>query len=160
MNQRKTQGFTLIELMIVVAIIGILAAIAIPAYENYIAKAQFTEALSLASGEKTPVITYYSENDACPGNTYGGIPPAASISGKYVALVDVGTGAGSSSEGTAGTPPDVGCAITAQFRSTNVNSKLSGQYVYLTLYDNGGSFSWDCSTTAPQSVAPSSCKGA
>ena len=152
MNQRKTQGFTLIELMIVVAIIGILAAIAIPAYENYIAKAQFTEALSLASGEKTPVITYYSENDACPTNSVSGIPAAGSISGKYVNNVAVA--------GTAGAPPDVGCTITATFNSTNVNSKLSGKTVILTLYDNGGSFSWDCSTTASQSVAPSSCKGA
>jgi type IV pilus assembly protein PilA len=147
MNQQKTQGFTLIELMIVVAIIGILAAIAIPAYENYIAKAQFTEALSLASGQKTNVIDYYSENDVCPTNGEGGIPtPATAISGKYVASVTVG-----------GTAPD--CTIQAAFSSTNVNSKLSGQTVTLTLQDKGGSFVWDCSTTAPQSVAPSTCKG-
>jgi type IV pilus assembly protein PilA len=152
MNQQKTQGFTLIELMIVVAIIGILAAIAIPAYENYIAKAQFTEALSLASGQKTNVIDYYSENDACPTNGEGGIPTATSISGKYVNNVAVA--------GTAGAPPKVDCTITATFNSSNVNSKLSGQTVILTLYDEGGSFVWDCSTTASQSVAPSSCKGA
>jgi type IV pilus assembly protein PilA len=151
MNQRKTQGFTLIELMIVVAIIGILAAIAIPAYENYIAKAQFTEALSLASGQKTNVIDYYSENDTCPTNGEAGIPPATSISGKYVASVAVG--------GTAGAPPDVGCTITATFGTTNINSKLSGKTVILTLQDNGGSFEWNCSTTASQSVAPSSCTG-
>jgi type IV pilus assembly protein PilA len=152
MNQRKTQGFTLIELMIVVAIIGILAAIAIPAYENYIAKAQFTEALSLASGQKTNVIDYYSENDACPANGEAGIPQADSISGKYVTSVTVG--------GTAGNPPKVGCTITALFNGSGVNSKLTNQSVILTLYDEGGSFVWDCSTTASQSVAPSSCKGA
>jgi type IV pilus assembly protein PilA len=149
MNQQKTQGFTLIELMIVVAIIGILAAIAIPAYENYIAKAQFTEALSLASGQKTNVIDYYSENDACPTNGQGGIPNEDSITGKYVASVEVG--------GTTGTPPAVGCTITATFNTSNINSKLSGKTVILTLYDEGGSFVWHCSTTAPQSVAPSSC---
>jgi type IV pilus assembly protein PilA len=149
MNQQKTQGFTLIELMIVVAIIGILAAIAIPAYENYIAKAQFTEALSLASGQKTNVIDYYSENDACPQNGQGGIPPADSISGKYVTSVTVG-----------GTPTATGgCTITAQFGTTNINSKLSNKQVVLTLQDNGGSFDWTCSTSAPQSVAPSSCTG-
>jgi len=150
MNQQKTQGFTLIELMIVVAIIGILAAIAIPAYENYIAKAQFTEALSLASGQKTNVIDYYSENDTCPTNGEAGIPTATSISGKYVLSVTAG-----------GTATALGgCTITALFKGSGVNSKLTNQSVYLTLYDEGGSFVWDCSTTAPQSVAPSSCKGA
>jgi type IV pilus assembly protein PilA len=153
MNQQKTQGFTLIELMIVVAIIGILAAIAIPAYENYIAKAQFTEALSLASGQKTNVIDYYSENDECPNNTQGqgGIPQPDSITGKYVTSVVVG--------GTPGTLPDTGCTITANFGTTNVNSKLSGKSVTLTLQDNVGSFDWTCTTNASQSVAPSSCTG-
>jgi type IV pilus assembly protein PilA len=155
MKQSTTQGFTLIELMIVVAIIGILAAIAIPAYENYIAKAQFTEALSLASGQKTDVISYYSENDACPANGEAGIPAAGSISGKYVSQVAV-------SGDTTGAPAsgDTTCMITATFNTAGVNSKLAGQQVFLTLYSNGGSFSWDCSTTASQSVAPSSCKGA
>ena len=60
------KGFTLIELMIVVAIIGILAAIAIPAYQNYTVRAQVTEGLNLADGWKTAVAEYYAQNGVFP----------------------------------------------------------------------------------------------
>ncbi len=152
MNKRQ-QGFTLIELMIVVAIIGILAAIAIPAYENYVAKAQFTEAISLISGEKIPVTNYYSENDACPtnGQVGTGIPAAALIDGKYV--LSVATSGGASSTG--------GCIITATFRSTGVNAGLAGQSVAFYMHTAPGSpIVWDCSSaTISQSLMPSICKG-
>ncbi len=63
------KGFTLIELMIVVAIIGILAAIAIPAYQDYTARAQLSEAMTLASGLKTKVSDIFSQDGSCPANT-------------------------------------------------------------------------------------------
>ena len=81
---RSKQGFTLIELMIVVAIIGILAAIAVPAYQDYIARSQMVEALNLLSGVKTPVGDYYSNFGSWPiGSDFSVSVPQQS--GKYVA---------------------------------------------------------------------------
>ena len=86
------KGFTLIELMIVVAIIAILAAIALPAYQDYVARSQVSEAMSLSSGAKTAVAEYYADRGAWPtSNTQAGLTPnSASINGKYVASVGVG----------------------------------------------------------------------
>ncbi len=151
MNSQK--GFTLIELMIVVAIIGILAAIAIPAYENYVAKAQFTEAISLISGQKIPVANYYMQNNSCPASgTTTGFPNAASIVGKYV--VSVADGGTSTTLG--------GCTITATFKTTGVNSGLAGNNVAFTMHmaSPGAPMIWDCSSsTISQSLMPRSCKG-
>ena len=90
MNSKIQQGFTLIELMIVVAIIGILAAIAIPAYQDYTKRARVTEGLSLASAAKTSVTEYYASNNSFPGsNASAGL--ATTISGASVSSVVVGT---------------------------------------------------------------------
>ena len=91
------KGFTLIELMIVVAIIGILAAIAIPAYQNYTIRAQVTEGLNLADGWKTAVAEYYAQNGSFPtcSSTTGGagcIAAAGATTGKYVSSVAISNG--------------------------------------------------------------------
>jgi type IV pilus assembly protein PilA len=99
MLKQVQKGFTLIELMIVVAIIGILAAIAIPAYQNYTIRAQVTEGLNLADGWKTGISEYYAQNGAFPTcqSTTGGagcIAAAGATTGKYVSAVTIPTTGG------------------------------------------------------------------
>jgi type IV pilus assembly protein PilA len=148
------KGFTLIELMIVVAIIAILAAIAIPQYQNYITKAQFSESQTVADGLKTPIVEYFNNGGTCPDNTggsttavSGGIASPASFVGKYVASATAG-----------GTAPT--CTISVVFKSTagSVSGPLQGESVDFTGTNNGGSFSWTCtSTTIAQKYMPAAC---
>jgi type IV pilus assembly protein PilA len=91
------KGFTLIELMIVIAIIGILAAIAIPAYQNYTIRAQVTEGLNLADGWKTAISEYYAQNGTFPGcsttvaaGAAGCVSVTGASTGKYVSAISVG----------------------------------------------------------------------
>ncbi|HFC6951640.1 TPA: pilin, partial [Neisseria meningitidis] len=109
------KGFTLIELMIVIAIVGILAAVALPAYQDYTARAQMSEALTLAEGQKSAVVEYYSDNGTFPNsNTSAGIAASNEIKGKYVASVKV--------EGNASV-----ASITATMNSSNVNKDIKGK---------------------------------
>ena len=85
------KGFTLIELMIVVAIIGILAAIAIPAYQNYTIRAQVTEGLNLADGWKTAIAEYYANAGSWPAST-SSLTGTSASTGKYVSTIAINTG--------------------------------------------------------------------
>jgi type IV pilus assembly protein PilA len=90
---KKQQGFTLIELMIVVAIIGILAAIAIPAYQDYTIRAQVSEGLNLSGGAKAAVTEFYQDRGSLPTNNLtAGLAAAGEIKGKYVSTVTVVNG--------------------------------------------------------------------
>src|SRR5580698_9534614 len=100
-NLMKTiqKGFTLIELMIVIAIIGILAAIAIPAYQNYTIRSQVTEGISLAAGWKTAVSEYYAQNGSFPTSSTtastgaaGKVSVSGASGGKYVSSISVVSG--------------------------------------------------------------------
>jgi len=92
-EMKKQQGFTLIELMIVVAIIGILAAIAIPAYQDYTIRAQVSEGLNLAGGAKAAVTEYFQDRGTMPAdNSTAGLDSASQIAGKYVSSVAVSSG--------------------------------------------------------------------
>jgi len=93
MTKSIQKGFTLIELMIVVAIIGILAAIAIPAYQDYVIRSQVSEGLAMASAAKVSVAEYYANKGDWPvDNSAAGLGAASTIQGKYVAAINVANG--------------------------------------------------------------------
>ena len=142
---RKQQGFTLIELMIVVAIIGILAAIAIPAYQDYTIRAQVSEGLSLSAGAKAAVAEYYQDQGTWPtGNNDAGLEAAANISGKYVTSVGVGNADG---------------IITVTYNQPDVNANIAGSTLTMAAADNAGSISWTCaSATLANKHLPAACR--
>jgi type IV pilus assembly protein PilA len=142
---KKQQGFTLIELMIVVAIIGILAAIAIPAYQDYTIRAQVSEGLNLAAGAKASVSEYYMDRGVLPGtNEEAGVDD--SVTGNYVASVVVG---GAADDGV----------ITITY-GLGANEVVQDDTVILTPSTLPGSIVWDCGRGANMEAkhVPSSCR--
>jgi len=129
MNHQIQKGFTLIELMIVVAIIGILAAIAIPQYQDYIARAQVSEACTLLGGLKTPIAEYAATN--------GVAPTLVASSGDLDAddYTTLGTNVASITGATAGT-------YVATMKSSGVNNKVSGGKLNMVFTIADGQFSF------------------
>ncbi|HEZ3732816.1 TPA: pilin [Neisseria meningitidis] len=122
------KGFTLIELMIVIAIVGILAAVALPAYQDYTARAQVSEAILLAEGQKSAVTEYYLNHGEWPANnSSAGVATSTDIKGKYVQSVEVKNG-----------------VVTATMASSNVNNEIKGKKLSLWAKRQNGSVKWFC----------------
>ena len=150
------KGFTLIELMIVVAIIGILAAIAIPAYQDYITRGQVSEAVTLGGGLKSPLAEYGADKNAWPTLVAPTATPSsgqlnATLVGKYSTVTS----------SVASTYP------AGQVTVTMTTGKASGSALTYTTA-NGGS-TWACGnttvdtatgsgTTIPAKYLPNACK--
>ena len=138
------KGFTLIELMIVVAIIGILAAVAIPAYQDYTARAQVTEAVNLMGGLKTTVTEIYTTEGEFTNSDSGsnGIPAAADVKGANVQSVTVTNG-----------------VIEAKMASTGVAEAIQDATLQLSPVTSAGAIDWTCKTNSIGSeYVPSECR--
>ncbi|HEZ6205812.1 TPA: pilin [Neisseria meningitidis] len=131
------KGFTLIELMIVIAIVGILAAVALPAYQDYTARAQVSEAILLAEGQKSAVTEYYLNHGTWPGdNSNAGVASSSTIKGKYVKEVTVANG-----------------VITATMLSSGVNKEIQGKKLSLWAKRQNGSVKWFCGQPVQRAAA-------
>lgn len=121
------RGFTLVELMIVVAIVAILAAIAISQYQDYVIRAQVAEGASLATSSKTAVTEYYNNTGVyASDNLSYGLPTAGSISGKYVTQVDASNG-----------------LIVTTF-GKDANKAIQGATLTFSALPQGNSMAWVC----------------
>jgi len=141
------KGFTLIELMIVVAIIGILAAIALPAYQDYTIRSKVTEGLSLAGAAKLAVAETLASTGSYPTtNALAGLPVDTTITGKYVTSVTVGAAG----------------KLTVLYSGVlGGNPTMNAQTITLTPLDNGGSVSWTCAIandTTRFKYVPAECR--
>ena len=142
--KRAQQGFTLIELMIVVAIIGILAAIAIPQYQDYTIRARVSEAVNMAAAAKTALAETYNSNRSMPANNtdagYGG------ASSTYVASISI-----------TATDVDTGNVTVTLNQDTRLGAAKGGTITLIAEGGTGNSVTWTCSSSVPR-FAPSNCR--
>ncbi|WP_210426293.1 pilin [Marinobacter confluentis] len=142
----KFEGFTLIELMIVVAIIGVMTVIAVPVYEEFTIRAQVSEGLSLASGSKTAIAEFYDQRGNFPStNASVGLPLANALVGRYVSSVDGGAAGG--------------FGVIQVTYGKDVNQKISGDILEVSAVTSAGSIQWVCrSSSLDLEYLPSNCR--
>jgi type IV pilus assembly protein PilA len=161
---RAQQGFTLIELMIVIAIIGILAAIAIPQYQDYVTRAKVSEGLSLADEAKTAVGETFQSLDRMPtgGNSSFGLPSPISISGTYVEKISVTPGTGQiviTYNGNLGSGVTAGQQLTLT-PATSPQADIAWACGYSSVTINGNTVGGPgAGTNVPSKYLPSNCRG-
>lgn len=152
MKIKESKGFTLIELMIVIAIIGVIAAIALPAYQNYVARAQVSESISLMDGLKSSVADNYFNSQICADNqtnSHFGIAQRDRITGSYVQSIHTRVSSNANYD----------CEMLATFKSSDVAAPLRGKTVVLRMKVHSGGTTWECSSAdLSNEFLPSSCR--
>ncbi len=145
------KGFSLIELMIVIAIIGVLAAIALPAYQDYVARSQVTEGLNVLTGLKGAVVENYESSGICSDNSQNsrfGISIEPTIKGSYIDSVRAQAGDASNK-----------CKITAKFKTSGVSADIQAKTITLNMESTSGGSVWDCySDDIDGKYLPSNCR--
>ncbi len=143
--KKVQQGFTLIELMIVVAIIGILAAIALPAYQDYTIRAKVTEGIGFANAARTAISEYYLTNNDFPSQSQSGVTDASTAAiVKSITVTRVGTSSG---------------YVDVAYQAIG-GSVTDGDIIRFTGNGSSNGVSWECATgsTLPSKYRPSNCR--